>query len=539
MKRRGWALAAWAFGCIASAHAQNETTAALASEVRGAEGRPLAGAEVLLRHEPTGIAQRALTNSHGRFAFSGLPVGGPCLLVVSAAGHQSRRVPALQLALGENTLPALTLTPRFSDDTQSAARPTVEGKDAVQLAPMIITARRERASPGASTTLERDQLDDRPTIDRSLNEYARTDPHVALIDAENGELTAAGQNGRYNATQIDGVRLDDIFGLESNGQPSQGNPFSLETLETVTVEIAPYDAGRSGFTGASINAVTKRGANTPHGSLYYAYRNQNFRARHPFTGERDPFVDQTGGITLGGPLMCDRLFFFVGYEHSLRTEPAPTAGFDPDPAALARLVSVARSYGYEPGALASPGDQEKQDHKYLARLDWHLTPDHRLSARYSETRGHRPVFVDYDGNDEVSLSNHWYRNRQNLRAWSLQAFDRWRDTFQTELKLAHHRYDSGREAGVPFPPSPREQRARGRWRRRRHGRNRDRQFCAGQRARHGKFPVRHARHVAARPPPRDARRRGRAQRFRKHVSGKRLRRVQLCEHRRFRFGRSE
>jgi hypothetical protein len=220
-----------------------------------------------------------------------------------------------------------------------------------------------------------------------------------------------------------------MFGLTSNGMPSQGNPFSLETVEALNVDVSPYDVSRSGFTGASVNAVTRSGTNQFRGSLYYSYRNQNFRARHPVTGERDPFTDQTAGLTFGGPLLPNRLFFFAGYEYSQRTEPAPSPGFNPDPVALVQLVAVARNYGYDPGQLINPGQQNKQDKKYLLRLDWQASPEHRISSRYSRTRGHMPSFVDYSTSDRVSFSGHWYASEQNLDAFSTQVFSRWHDDF--------------------------------------------------------------------------------------------------------------
>jgi hypothetical protein len=435
-----WVLVAFALCVCPRAHSQNETSSAFVGEVLDVAGEPLAGASISLAHGPTGASQHARTNRAGGFAFSGLPPGGPYTLHVSRNRYEPLAIAGLYLDLGENRAPPLSLRLAASSD------------DSVQsLEKMIVTADRAPALAGAGTTLSRDELDDQPSIDRSLNEYARNDPNVTLIDSERGELTAAGQNTRFNSTQIDGVRLDDMFGLTANGLPSQGNPFSMETVEAVSIDVAPYDASRSGFTGASVNAVTRSGSNQFHGSLYYSYRNQNFRAAHPVTGDRDPFTDQTAGITLGGPLLPGHLYFFAGYERSQRAEPAPAAGFLPDAAALDQLIAVARNYGYEPGALVNPGAQRKQDQKYLARLDWQISPAHRLSARYSRTRGHQPTFVDYSTTDRVSLSGHWYESRQNLDAWSAQLFSRWSDGFQSEVKVARHDYASARTPNTRFP----------------------------------------------------------------------------------------
>ncbi|ATC63611.1 hypothetical protein CMV30_06405 [Nibricoccus aquaticus] len=436
-------MAALALCCVCtSARSQNETSSALSGEVLNVAGEPIAGASVSLSHAPTGAQQHASTNRSGRYAFSGLPPGGPYTLTTSNFGYETRTVPTLHLDLGENFSPALTLhlTRRATTDDHVH-----------ELDKLVVTATRTALSPGPSTALSRDEIDDQPSIDRSLNEYARNDPNVTLIDSERGELTAAGQHTRFNSTQIDGVRLNDMYGLTPNGMPSQGNPFSMETVEAISIDVSPYDASRGGFTGASINAVTRSGTNQFHGSLYYSYRNQNFRAHHPVTGERDPFTDQTSGITFGGPLLPNRLFFFAGYEYSERTEPAPSAGFDPAPASLAQIVSLAQNYGYDPGSLVNPGAQRKQDRKYLTRLDWQIAPGHRLSTRYSRTRGQNPNFADYSTSGRVSLSGHWYLSEQSLDAYSVQLFSRWQDDFSSEVKFARHRYTSARTTGQRFP----------------------------------------------------------------------------------------
>ncbi len=436
----GWALAALALGVCAPVYSQNETTAAFTGTVINTAGEPLPGASVELVHLPTGASQHAYANAFGHFVFNGLTPGGPYSLQAAFFGYDVHTFPPRYLELGENPPATLTLVRRTSDDS-----PVIE------LEKLVVTARAPSAGLTTGTQLVRSAIDEQPSIDRSLNEYARNDPHATLIDAERGELTAAGQNTRFNSIQIDGVRLNDMFGLSANGLPSQGNPFSLETVEALSIDLSPYDAGRSGFTGASINAVTRSGTNQVRGSLYYSYRNQNFRARHPVTGERDPFTDQTAGLTLGGPLMPGRLFFFAGYEYGVRAEPAPAPGFEPDAAALDRLISVARNYGYDPGRLVNPGGQKKQDHKHLLRLDWQASPEHRVSTRFSRTRGHMPAFVDYSTSGRVSLSGHWYTSAQTLDAFSTQIFSRWHDDFQSEVKYSRHSHTAARRTSARFP----------------------------------------------------------------------------------------
>jgi hypothetical protein len=416
---------------------QQETSAALSGVVTDWNRAVVGSVQVVVDFLPTGGRYRTETNAKGLFSLSGLPVGGPYSLAFERAGYEPLRMEAISLGLGET---------RSLEIVLAAA-----GGEPIRLDKVEVVAARESLGSGPHTTLSRDEIESQPSIEGSLNEFAAKDPRVVYVDPDRGELTAAGQNSRYNSLSVDGVRINDQFGIAPNGFPSQGNPLSLETVEAVNVEVSPYDVNRGGFTGASINAVTKSGTKQFHGSVFYYYRDQNWRAKNPVTGERDPFTDETYGVTLGGPLWRDRLFFFSGYEHAQRIEPAPGAGFEPAAAALARLASISAGYGYDPGALTNPGQQNKQDNKFLAKFDWRISSRQRLSLRTGETRGNQPVFADYSTSGRVSLSGHWYDNRQNLQAWSAQLFSQWSDAFQSEIKIASHRYESSRTPRTRFP----------------------------------------------------------------------------------------
>ena len=416
---------------------QQETTAALAGVVTGRDQAPLGGVQVVVDSVPTGGRYQTKTNAQGMFSLAGLPVGGPYTLTFAAADHEAQRMEGVSLALGET---------RSLEIVLAAA-----AGQAIQLEKVRIVASREQAGSGPGTTLSRNEIENLPSVENSFNEYAAKDPRVVYVDPDRGELTAAGQNSRYNSLSVDGVRLNDQFGITPNGFPSQGNPLSLETIEAVAVEISPYDVQRGGFTGASINAVTRSGSNRFRGSAYYYYRDQNWRAKNPVTGARDPFTDETYGATLGGPLWRDHVFFFSSYEHAQRIEPAPSAGFEPAAAALTRITDAAARYGYAAGALVNPGQQNKRDNKYLGKLDWRLSPHQRLSLRYSETQGNQPVFADYTTSGRVSLSGHWYDSEQKLQAWSAHWFSQWSDTFQSEVKVASHRYESACTPRTRFP----------------------------------------------------------------------------------------
>ncbi|MBK9990210.1 MAG: TonB-dependent receptor [Verrucomicrobia bacterium] len=416
---------------------QQETSAALAGLVFDKGKTPIGAVRVVVKFIPTGSRFQTDTNAKGVFSLAGLPVGGPYALSFELAGYETRRMENIVLGLGETRLLEIVIV------SASAA--------VIKLDKVEVVASREASGPGPHTALTRDEIEGLASLENSLNEYAARDPRVIYIDPERGELAAAGQNSRFNSLSVDGVRINDQFGVTPNGFPSQGNPLAMETIEAVNVEVSPYDVHRGGFTGATIDAVTRSGTNRFRGSVYYQYRDQNWRAAHPVTRERDPFTDETFGFTFGGPFWRDHLFFFSGYEHSQRIEPAPSAGFEPSAAALARIQSVSANYGYNPGALVNPGKQNKEDDKYLAKIDWRINQRHRLSLRYSLTQGHQPTFSDYTTSGRVSLSGHWYESEQNLEAWTAQLFSQWTNRFQTECKVASHHYESERTPNTRFP----------------------------------------------------------------------------------------
>lgn len=420
-------------------HGQQETAAALAGMVVDRGKNPVEAAQVEVDFLPTGGHQTTRTNGKGLFSLGGLPVGGPYVVTIAAKGFESQRMEDVSLGLGEA---------RWLDITLGAAQGT---EPTIRLEKVEVVAARETLVAGPRTTLSRDEIERQPTIDGSLNEFAARDPRLVYLDPERGELEAVGQNSRYNSISVDGIRINDQFGVGSTGFPSQGNPLSLETVEAISVEVSPYDVYRGGFTGASINVVTKGGTNRFRGSVYYSYRDQNWRAKHPVTGERDPFSDETYGITFGGPLWRDHLFLFSSYEHSQRIEPAPSAGFEPSADALQRIATISAGYGYNPGAMTNPGQQNKQDNKYLGKIDWQISPRQRLSLRYSETHGNQPVFTNYSTAGRVSLSGHWYDSTQDLTAWSAQLFSQWTPALYSEMKVASHRHESTRTPRTRFP----------------------------------------------------------------------------------------
>ncbi|MDF9826775.1 hypothetical protein M2447_000857 [Ereboglobus sp. PH5-10] len=416
-----------------------ETTAALGGTVFGGVLKtPVGGARVVLRHGATGDVFETRTNHAGRYLFTGLRPGERLSLRVGASGHEVADIPEIVLSLGE--------------DRQLDVALSASADEIVHLEKFVVEARREHPQPGTSTALTQRDIEERPSIDQTVNDYATADPRVTMLDEENSVIAAAGQHHLFNSLQIDGIRLDDGFGLSDNGLPALGNPFSMETIQAVSVDLAPYDVRRSGFTGASINAVTRSGENAFSGSAYYKYANEKFRAKDPATGQRTRFTDETYGFTLAGPIIRNRLFFFVNWQRKERTDPSREASFIPAPGALERIVNIAREkYGIEPGVLFDPGERSQKSDSHMAKLDWRINARHRLSARYSSSYGDNPVYQNYASTASTSLSSHWYVNSRDLKAWSAQMTSQWHPNFQTEISFANQRYSSDRQPNSRLP----------------------------------------------------------------------------------------
>src|SRR5699024_9776527 len=172
---------------------------------------------------------------------------------------------------------------------------------------------------GMGTNISQRELETTPTPGRSIQDIARLDPRVVISDRAEGKITAMGQNYRYNNITVDSVGVNDPFGLNSNGLPTSGTPISQDTIAEYNISVANYDVSNRRGIGANINAVTKSGTNDFHVSVYYVCQNQNM------IGSEVDGVDSdyagfdrkwTGGATLGGPIIKDKLFFFASFEKS-------------------------------------------------------------------------------------------------------------------------------------------------------------------------------------------------------------------------------
>ncbi|MEO6568644.1 MAG: hypothetical protein ABIO94_07750, partial [Opitutaceae bacterium] len=297
------------------------------------------------------------------------------------------------------------------------------------------------------------EVEQLPSIRRNVQDIAQMDSRVTVLNlSQDGEMSAQGQNYRFNSFLVDNVQTNDPYGLNSNGFTTLRSPVPFEALQAVTVELNPYDVRRAGFTGALINAVTKSGTNKFSGMAYGEYTDLNMRAKNPVTQVRDSFRERTLGGTLGGPIVRDRLFFFLSYDEFRRQTPPPTLSQTLDPNQVAQIVARARTFNYEPGELT--GENVARQKTHIAKLDWNISNTHRLSVSYRRVRSQSPVFQFYGGTNgtDTSFSNFWYDSSRKTDAYTAQLFSTWTPNFRTEATFSTLKYDgTAQNRGTPFP----------------------------------------------------------------------------------------
>jgi len=439
--------AAVAFVVAAPAFAQN-TTAGIAGRVLAADGKPVAGAVVAIRHNESGSVNNATTDADGRYAARGLRAGGPYTITISKGGQAETRE-GVFLALAETLAFDATLG-------QATATVVVTGQGGA--------SKFNSGSMGSGTNINSAQLNALASIQRNLQDYARTDPRVAQTDKERGEISAGGQNSRYNTITIDGVNISDTFGLEGNNLPTLKQPISIDAIQSVQVNLSNYDVTQKGYTGANINAVTKSGTNEWHGGVYYVFRNDQLVGDRWDRAKDDYFLapafkETTKGVSIGGPIIKDKLFVYANYEelHSSRGTPtfgpvgSPLQNVAITPSSIASFQSIAKSkYGIDVGTLDVPSGAEVVVKDKLLKLDWNISDNHRANLRYTKTEQTEPIFSNFSSSS-LGLTTNWYNQGKVVETKVAQLFSDWTPEFSTEVKLSRRDYDSVPVNGSTLP----------------------------------------------------------------------------------------
>jgi hypothetical protein len=439
----GVAVSAIATAIVSPAMAQ-ETTSGIGGNVSLANGSPAAGATVSVTDTRTGGVRRATTTPTGGFNVVGLNVGGPYTVDVTLSGQQPTRVEGIVLALGQPTNINLAFAP-----AAAAAADVV-----------VITAQQANVAEvaiGPAMTFSLEDLQTQPAINRDLKDVVRADPRIYLDEtaggtAGNDGIQCGGASPRFNSLTVDGIGLNDGFGLNNNGYPTERMPFPFDAINQVSVELAPFDVQYGGFTSCAINAVTKSGTNSFHGGVFYDYTDDSLRGdtiegRTVFVPK---FEEKRYGGSFGGPIIPDRLFFFGAYEKFEGSnlffrgpegsgQPNIITGFTQ--AIYDQLVNAARNtYGFEPGGLVT--NNPTADEKYLARLDWNINDRHRAAVTYNYAKGLNLTESDSNQVTQFEFGNHLYDRGAELKATTVQLFSDWTDAFSTELRWSRNQVDA-------------------------------------------------------------------------------------------------
>ncbi|MGD9584002.1 MAG: carboxypeptidase regulatory-like domain-containing protein, partial [Lysobacterales bacterium] len=413
------------------------TAAGVAGRIVDDQGNPVSGATVEIVHTPSGSTNTVSTDADGRFAARGLRVGGPYKVSASKEGSVNSSKSNIFLVLSDITSVNLTLNP---DATQLEALEVVGTGVASVFSPDKM---------GAKTNITVEQIQEMPSIGRSIQDYVRFDPRIVQTDKERGEISAAGQNNRFNNIRIDGVPTNDQFGLNASGLPAVNNPISIDWIQEFNVGISDFDVTQKDFVGANINAVTKSGGNEFHGSAYGVYRDHNLVGDDPseFTAFDDEY---TVGAYLSGPIIKDTLFFFLGYEEFQRSKIAPDVGIEGSGAStiargvtqadLDRISDIARGFGLDPGT-PGVGGADNTDKKYFAKVDWNINDRHRLTLRYNETNGDIQRLPNLSRTAFSFSSNH-YQDSIDFKSYAALLYSNWTDNFSTEFNVSYSEYDS-------------------------------------------------------------------------------------------------
>ncbi|MBZ4039539.1 TonB-dependent receptor [Novilysobacter selenitireducens] len=428
----------------APAFAQS-TSAGVGGRVVGADGQPVAGAEVTIVHVESGTVSRAVTGDDGRYNARGLRVGGPYTITVNKAGAGTETQEGVYLNLNQVN----TVNADLAGDVT-----TLESVQAIAaMGSEVFSANKM----GTGTNVTREAIEALPSANRNIQDYIRLDPRISQVSKSDGAISAGGQNTRYNAIRIDGVSAADPFGLESNNLPTERQPVSMDAIEEINIDLANYDTTISGGTGAVINAVTKSGTNEFDGTVYAAYRDGDW-VRKDLRGVEFAGFDseETYGMTFGGPLLRDRLFFFANYEKFTRNAPGTSLANTPYGSGavtdtdIEDIQAIASGYGFDAGELALPENSKTEIEEYALKLDWNITDAQRAALRYSKTEQSVLRFPDI-GTGSVSLSSFWYALPKTYESITGELFSDWTDSFSTEFKLNYKDYSAVRSAFSNLP----------------------------------------------------------------------------------------
>ncbi len=432
--------------------AQGVTSSTISGNVVGNDGKALEGATVQVVHLPTGTKYSASTSKDGGFTFSNLRVGGPYTTTISFTGLETKKEENIFLTLGQTY---------FLNATMGATN--------AELQTVVVTANKAVKKTGATTTISNATIQRLPTVTRKFEDFSRLTPQ------SNG-LSFAGKNRLFNNVTIDGSIFTNPYGLDRPlpGGQTNSQPISLDAIDQIVVSISPFDVRQAGFTGANVNAVTKSGTNDFKGSVYSFFRTQaliGYKVKESQLVKTDFSGNQTG-VSFGGPIIKNKLFYFVGAEIERITQPAsqwrasrsglPADNISVSNVSVTDLDLVANilktKYNYDPGAYENY-DHKTTNDKFNVKFDWNINDKHHLVFSYKYLKSSRDVLpnpaISNTGRGPNSLTlpfeNNSYIINNNINSFVAELSSRFNSKYANNFQVSYTSFRDFRDSkSKPF-----------------------------------------------------------------------------------------
>jgi hypothetical protein len=431
----------------ASASAQTVTTGSLAGVITDAQGGVLPGATVTAIHTPTGTSYEAVTDGDGRYTILNVRVG-PYTVSAVMSGFKREDTPNVAVGLGEQK----------SVDFKLQLETLTETVEVTGVSSVIDSSR-----AGTADNISQAAVENLPTISRNIVDIARTSPYFnpTGLNEDPMALSVAGRNNRYNNVQIDGAVFNDLFGLAASGTPggqTETQPISLDAIQELQLVVSPYDVRQGGFSGGGINAITRSGSNSLHGTGYFFGRNQDWVGESPTGTKVGQFKDQQFGASVGGPFVRNKAFFFGNLDWSRKDNPSGVSvsgsgqQFGRD-AEIQRFLNILQTrYNYNPGSTDEFIRTVNSD-KFFVRGDFNVAQGHQLTVRHNYLKGLNDIGRPSAGSSgEYFMPDAFYRIRNTTNS-SVAQLNSTFGSAVNELRFTYQRVRD-RRAGQPDEDRP-------------------------------------------------------------------------------------